>query len=209
MTNEVTQVIQNHYWGTGSEWLWAFGQLLVVAFTLRFIAKQVWLQTKQTEIQTEQTKIQALSHVVQSVCTIQERWHSEAMQRVRFEVCNQWKNDKREFDGACEHIASFFEDLGALVKIKAIPKETIWDVQSWNIEYFWTMFEKGIVKIRQDYEEDVYCEFEKLFQEMRKISVKKGLPCVDAKSLDKFVKNEIRATKAGLELRKPGGYYGS
>jgi len=71
------------------------------------------------------------------------------------------------------------------------------------------MFEKGIVKIRQDYEEDVYCEFEKLFQEMRKISVKKGLPCVDAKSLDKFVKNEIRATKAGLELRKPGGYYGS
>jgi len=89
MTNEVTQIIQNHYWGTGSEWLWAFGQLLVVAFTLRFIAKQVWLQTKQTEIQTEQTKIQALSHVVQSVCTIQERWHSEAMQRVGFEVCNQ------------------------------------------------------------------------------------------------------------------------
>ena len=202
MTNEVAHLIQNHYWGAGSEWLWAFWQFVVVALTLIFIAVQVWLQTRQTRTQT-------MSHVVQSICTIQERWHSEAMQRVRYEVCNQWKKGKREFDGACEHIASYFEELGTFVKIGAIPKETMWDVQSWSIEYYWGMFEKGIVDIRKDYEEDVYCEFEKMFQAMRKISDKKGLPVVDAESLDKFVETEIRATKAGLELRKPGGYYGS
>lgn len=66
MTNEVAQVMQSHYWGIGSEWLWAFGQFVVVAVTLGFIAAQVWIQTKQTKIQT-------MSHVVQSVCTIQER----------------------------------------------------------------------------------------------------------------------------------------
>jgi hypothetical protein len=202
MTNGVTQLIQSHNWGAGSEWLWAFWQFVVVALTLIFIAVQVWLQRRQT-------RIQAMSHVVQSICTIQERWHSEAMQHVRSEVCNQWKKGKREFDGACEDIASFFEELGIFVKIGAIPKETMWDVQSWSIEYYWGMFEKGIVEVRKDYGEDVYCEFEKLFQEMRKISDKKGLPDVDAKSLDKFVETEIRATKAGLDLRKSGGYYGS
>ena len=97
MTNEVVQVVQSHYWGIGSEWLWAFGQFVVVAITLFFIARQV--------------KIQTASHIVQSVCTIQERWHSDAMQRVRFDVCNRWNKDRKkfdEFDGACEHTANFF-----------------------------------------------------------------------------------------------------
>lgn len=200
MTNEVVQAIQNHYWGVGSEWLWAFGQFVVVAVTLVFIAAQVWIQTKQT-------KIQSMSHVVQSVCTIQERWHSEAMQRVRFDVCNRWNKDRKkfdEFDGACEHIANFFEELGTFLKIGAIPKETMWDVQSWNIEYYWGMLENGIVGNRKECDEYVYSDFEKLFRVMREISDAKGAPSVDEASIGKFVKREIKATKACLELQKSG-----
>ena len=118
--------------GTGSEWFWSFCQFIVlfcqfivVALTLIFIAKQVKLQTKQTEIATN-------SFVVQAFCTIQERWNAETMQHVRYEVCNQWKKGNKEFDGACEHIANFFEELGTFVKINAIPEDVVWDVQSWG-----------------------------------------------------------------------------
>ena len=130
--------------------------------------------------------------------------HSEAMQRVRHEVCNQWKRGHREFDGACEHIACFFEELGTFVKIGAIPKETMWDVQSWSIEYYWGMFEKGIEKNRIDCKEYVYSDFEGMFRAMRKISDAKGAPSVDEASIEEFVKREIRGTKACLELLKPG-----
>jgi hypothetical protein len=199
MTNEVAQVLQSHHWGIGSEWFWAFWQFVVVAITLGFIAAQVWIQTRQTKIQT-------MSHVVQSVCTIQERWHSEAMQRVRFDVCNRWNKDRKkfdEFDGACEHIANFFEELGTFVKIGAIPKETMWDVQSWNIEYYWDMLKNGIEGNRKECEEDVYSDFENLFRVMREISDRKGAPSVDEASIGKFVEREIRGTKACLNLRNP------
>jgi hypothetical protein len=109
MTNEVLQIVQNHYWGEGSEWFWAFGQFVFVALTLLFIARQVKLQTIQTEIESK-------SHVVQTICTIQERWHSETMQRVRYDVCSRWQIKKRDFDGASEHIANFLKSLEHLSK---------------------------------------------------------------------------------------------
>jgi hypothetical protein len=199
--NDFAHLVQSHYWGTGSEWFWAFGQCVVVAATLIFIARQVKLQTTQTEFE-------AMSHVVQAVCTIQERWFSETMQRVRGDVCSRWKNGKREFDGACEHIAEFFEELGTFVKIGAIPNETMWDVQSWNIEYYWGMFESGIIKARKNYKERVYSDFEELFHVMRKISNAKSAPSVDEASIGEFVEREIRATKACLALQNRGPTHG-
>ena len=187
-----------HYLGTGSEWFWSFCQFIVsfcqfivVALTLIFIAKQVKLQTKQTEIATN-------SFVVQAFCTIQERWNAETMQHVRYEVCNQWKKGNKEFDGACEHIANFFEELGTFVKINAIPEDVVWDVQSWDIEYYWCIFEKGIAKAREYYEEPVYCEFERLFHKMREMSDKKEVPPVDEPSIEVFLEREIRAIQACL-----------
>jgi hypothetical protein len=80
----------------------------------------------------------------------------------------------------------------------------MWDVQSWNVEYYWSMFEEGIKKVRDECKERVFCEFEDLFQKMRKISDQKGAPSVDEASIAEFVKREVRMTKACLELRKSG-----
>lgn len=215
MTNDIVQM-QIPMWGAGSEWFWAFWQFIAVVLTLVLIWKQVKQQTeshksieKQVKLQTKEVEIQTASHVVQTVCTIQERWCSETMQRVRLEVCTEWENGKRDFDGACEYIACFFEELGTFVKIKAIPIETMWDMQSWNIEYYWGMFKTGILKIRKNYKEPVYSDFEGLFRVMREISDAKGAPSVDEASLDEFVKREIRATKACLEINKKKGCRGS
>jgi hypothetical protein len=192
-TVAIAQIVQNHYWGEGSEWFWTFGQFIFVAVTLSFIWKQV-------KLQTEQTEIEAQSHVVQTVCTIQERWNSESMQLVRHNVCSRWTNNKDNFDGACEHIANFFEELGTFFKIGAIPKETLWDIWSWNVEYYWKIFEKGIAKERKECQETVFCEFEELFRAMRKISDEKSWPPVDEASVVKFVSREIKMTKACLDL---------
>lgn len=177
-----TEWISNlHIWEQGSEWFWAFLQFVVVALTLWYVTRQV--------------RLQAMSHVVESICTLQDHWNSETMQHRRNEVCTQWKSKHaKEFDGACEHIADFFEELGTFVKIKALPLQVVWDVHSWNIEHYWLMFKPGIVKERKDCKENIYCEFESLFKAMRKISDKKGVPSVDEGDLTEFTKREIRRT---------------
>ena len=72
------------------------------------------------------------------------------------------------------------------------------------MEHYWGMLENGIVGNRKECEEHVYSDFEELFRLMREISDTKGAPSVDDASIDKFVKREIRATKACLDLRKSG-----
>jgi hypothetical protein len=174
-----------HIWGQDSDWFWAFLQFVAVAWTLWYVAKQV--------------RLQAMSHVVESICTLQDHWDSETMQRRRNEVCHQWTPKRaKDFDGACEHIADFFEELGTFVKNNAIPLEVVWDVHSWNIEHYWFMFKPGIVKERQDCQEEIYCEFERLFKTMRKLSDKKRLRSVDERDMVEFTKREIKKTN-----RKP------
>lgn len=200
ITNAVIDLAQNHYWGEGSDWFWTFGQfvfalvqVLVVPITLFFIWRQV-------KLQTEQTAIEAKSHILQSVCTIQDYWISETMQRARHDVCNRWKDGTSDFDGACDHIANFFEELGTFAKIKAIPNETIWDVWSWDVEHYWHMFEEGILKVRKEYNECVFCEFEELYKTMRTLSKGRGLEPVDEPCIKKFIKREIKMTTACLDL---------
>ena len=128
------------------------------------------------------------------------------MQRVRNEVCRQREKGMNEFDGACEHIANYFEELGTFVKIGALPEDILWDVQSWNIEHYWAIFEEGILKEREECKEDVYCEFEQMFRQMREASQAGGVAPADESSIRKFIKREIRMTKACLELKKDSGW---
>src|SRR5277367_2176589 len=114
MICEIVEAVKDHSWGPGSEWFWAFLSFLVLLATFWVVFWQLRIQTK--------------SHIVQSICTIQEHWNSESMQRIRFDVCTRWKKGQQEFDGASDYIANFFEDLGVFVKIGAIPKDTTWDV---------------------------------------------------------------------------------
>ncbi len=176
-------------WGTGSEWFWGFVQCVAVAVTLIFIYLQL--------------KTQTASHVVQSVLAIDDRWNSEYMQKIRQEVCSEWKKGNREFDGACEVIAEFMEDLGTFLKIKAIPADVMWDVQSWNIEHYWTMFQPGIEKLRGEVKEPktLYVEFKTLFDKMETIGEQKSAPRKNMKDVDEFVEREIRSTGVYLKSK--------
>jgi hypothetical protein len=198
MTNEVVQAMQIHYWGTGSEWLWAFWQFIAVGLQFIVVAITLWFIAKQVKIQTD-------SHVVQSVCALQERWHSEYMQRVRLDVCTRWKKNNQDFDGACEQIAEFIEELGMFLKIKAIPEDVMWDFQSWNIECYWAMFKDGIIKLRTDCKDDtLYEDFEKMFNVMSEINKREGVNPKNTKDINEFIEREIRSTRACLNIRERG-----
>jgi hypothetical protein len=168
-------------WGKDSDWFWAFCQFVVIAVTLFLIYLQFRTQTA--------------SHIVQTVLDIDERWNSEHMRSIRYEVCSQWKKGNKEFDGACEVIAEFMEDLGTFMKIKAIPADVMWEVQSWNIEHYWLMFQPGIEQMRKDVKEPdtLYSGFESLYDKMIAIGEQKSDPRKKPEDIDEFVKLEIRS----------------
>jgi hypothetical protein len=118
-------------------------------------------------------------------------------------VCKRWRNNDQSFDGACEQIAEFIEELGTFLRIKAIPEDVMWDFQCWNIECYWLMFKDGIIKIRMDGKDDSqYTEFEKLFNAMNEINKRKGVNPKNPKDVKDFIEREIRSTEACLNIRE-------
>jgi len=181
---------QTHFWGTGSEWFWAFMQFLAVAFTLFLIYLQI--------------RVQTASHVVQSLSTIHTRWNSESMLRVRQHVCSKWINGSRDFDGVAQYLAEFMEELGTYLRIKAVKDREMWEVQSWYIEHYYLMFKKGIEQYRQTYkDESLYSQFQLLFKRMRKMDRKQHSPHFSGseQELMAFAKTELDVVNAVLKLK--------
>jgi hypothetical protein len=182
-------------WGPGSEWFWAFAQFVVVALTLGVICYQVWSQT-------EQAKIQAAGSMAQTVCLIQDKWNTDTMQRMRLKICSDWKSNKKNFDGVCEYVAEFFEELATFVKIGAISKEVMWDVQSWNIECYWSMFKDEIYRLRAEYKDESFYEgFEELFDDIGRINKQRTVPMKCDNDINDFIEREIRSTTAALDIK--------
>jgi hypothetical protein len=132
------------------------------------------------------------------------------MQRVRLSVCSRWKSNTCEFDGACEYIAEFIEELATFVETKAVSEKIMWDVQSWNIECYWPMFKDGIAKLRNEYKDNtLYTGFQNLFDAITEISKKEGASPKNPKDISDFIDREIRSTKACIEIKKGSGFYQS
>jgi hypothetical protein len=114
------------------------------------------------------------------------------MLRARHHVCSRWVAGRRDFDGVAQYVAEFMEELGAYLRIRAVPVREMWKAQSWYVEHYYWMFKIGIEQYRQDYkDENLYTQFEALFDRMNKMNRKIHSP--------HFPRNE-----AGLQLlRKP------
>jgi hypothetical protein len=181
---------QTLFWGTGSEWFWAFLQFLAVAITLFLIYWQIRLQTA--------------SHVVQSLSTIHTRWNSESMLRVRQHVCSRWIKGNRDFDGVAQYLAEFMEELGNYLRIRAVTDRDIWEVQSWYIEHYYLMLENGIEQYRQTYnDESLYLQFQFLFNRMRKMDLKRHSPHFSGseEKLMAFAKLELAVASSVLKFK--------
>ena len=125
------------------------------------------------------------------------------MLNVRLAVCTHWKTHPEDFDGACEQVAEFMEELGMFAKTGAIPNDLMWDFQSWNIECYWAMFKDGITKLRERSKDDtLYEDFESMLKKMNEINKSRRVSPKNCNDVSDFVEREIRSTQACLNVRK-------
>lgn len=166
-------------------------QAIAVAITLFFIYRQVRTQTA--------------SNVVETLTVIHRRWSEESMQLARCKVCADYVNNRFEFQGVAAYIAEYMEELGVYIRIKAVSPSIMWESQSWYIEHYYAMFAKGIERNRQHYhDEQLYLNFENLYNTMIRISKTKGLPAPNRgdEDLVRFAEDEIRQANAFLGLQE-------
>jgi hypothetical protein len=183
MTNEHFQVLTVACWifGPSSEWFWTMLSFATLAVSIFLIYRQLNIQTA--------------SHIVQTICTLNDKWNNPKMEKIRNKVCKKLVAKNNEFNGDSECIAEFFEDIATFVRIKALSNEIVWDTMSWNVECYWPMFKDGVAQMRQDYGDvPTYEGFEKLFNDMVKISKQKGSSEKRQIDIDDFLKREIEST---------------
>lgn len=175
-----------------SAWIWSCIQAVAVTVTLGLIAYQI--------------RLQRLSDVVQSICTLQQRWNLDQMVRARRIVCRRFIEKNYVFDGVSEYVAEFFEEMGHYFNIKAVSRPALWSVFSWEVERYYMIFKEGIIENRDHFNDStIYCEFEEMFIRMDKMSVGRGANSAgyERNSLKEFAKNEIEQSAAHFKLKWP------
>ena len=174
-------------------WFWTFLQFIVVLATLVMIYRQV--------------KTQTASHIVSTINSINDRWNSDLVLKARYSFCQKWLDGNKEFDAVGELIAEVLEEVGTIVRIRAVPKKVIWETHSWYIEHYYHMFKEGIETVRDECnDQTLYSEFQWLCAEMQKIDRQKQSPYV-AKTTDElhtFASGEFEISRVAIFLKEDG-----
>jgi len=178
-----------------SDWFWiavgSLGAIATLAFTYR--------QMKRADI------IASADFLLKLV----GNFNSDDMLKKRHEIMTIRKNDLHDFkkmDG-CRDVFDFFEDLGILLRKKAIPKDLIWSDYCYWIQRYWTAFKDYVDWVRKpenDDDDTLYCEFQYLFNEIHAYDERRRNPSVltvflrkrkhigiKQKDVDEFVDEEI------------------
>ena len=174
-------------------WFWTMMQFFVVVATLGMIYLQVRTQTA--------------SHVVSTINAITTRWDSVAITRARYFYCQKWLEGHCEFDSTAEIIAERLEEIGIIVRLRAVPRKVIWETHSWYIEHYFQMFRPGIEEVRRRHNDNaLYSESEWLYEEIMKINKRRRLLSGARRpdELNIFAESEFEAARVALFLKEDG-----
>ncbi|MGR5239226.1 DUF4760 domain-containing protein [Vibrio alfacsensis] len=147
-----------------SSWFWQMCQFFVITSTLFVISMQLRTQRK--------------ANMLKALHNWDEKWHSKLMIRCRNQVGEAYLNNDSGFPEEVAHVANFFEDLGLHVQDGVIEKKAVWEFYSHPICLYWQLMKQTVENRRaEDCDETIIKNFEWLFNEMNKISKRKGVPC--------------------------------
>jgi hypothetical protein len=148
--------------------------------------------------------LQNSAHVVTTLDIFHRRWNEEPMLRTRLRTCQRILDcNDNKFSQSMQHVAEFFEHMGTLVKLQAIDSKVIWQLYSWYIESYWTMFEQMIMEVRrQNRDKTAYSEFEWLYRQMEVISRNAGVPSFEktTKEISEFARSDKKLAERLLAL---------
>jgi hypothetical protein len=163
----------------GASWFWSMAQFFAIAISLVFIYRQV--------------RVQRQSNMLQTLVSLDNRWHSQEMRSSRKKACENYLPDQLRIRREEADVIGFFEDISVYLERGVLDIESLWDKYSDYIEHYWAMYQPHIMKFRAESEDPTWYEkFETLNTEMEKFSKKKGLKVIGKtqEDLKKFISGE-------------------
>ncbi len=159
---------------------WAMMQFLVVVISLFFIYRQI--------------KLHRYSNMLNMISAIDGRWNSEDFLKHRQDICKKYKTGNSLIKREEGEVLGFFEDIGIYSRKKVFDSDIIWDKYSYFIEHYWQMYEPHIKEYRASHNDETWYEqFQYLYEEMKKISIKRNVNAVGKTQaqIKKFIQGEI------------------
>lgn len=183
---------------TDSATVWTAIQSIAVIITLLLIYAQI--------------RKQSHSNVVQTLNLLSDKWDKKGLLVARARVTRAWSEDTYAFDGdACE-IASYFEQLGTYVGQGLVGANICWEIFSYQIEGYYSLFEEGIKRRQIDLKDpSAFQRFTWLYGRMTALSRKRNVPFskMNNAQFNDFVSCERKSAEAVLSAyeltdKKPG-----
>jgi hypothetical protein len=99
---------------------------------------------------------------------LNDKFDQPDMLEERKKIMTIFKKDPKDFKEMDKHrkVFDFFDDLGLLLKIKAIPKPLVWSSFCYWIQHYWTAFKDYVMWVRDD-DITVYGNFQYLSEEIQ------------------------------------------
>lgn len=167
-----------HFWGTNSEWFWAFLQVLVIPVTLYFVWRQL--------------RSQNLSNQISLLNEIENTWRSDEMKRYRAHVCSSALDCR--INAEEEAVLWFFEKIGIYCKKGVLDKGIVWEYYSYFATRYYAHFLPSINTMIKEHNDSSYFEnFKYLNSILLKYSEKKGIKeDLSNKAVEALLKSEKR-----------------
>lgn len=185
-----------------------FGAFTAVVNALGLLGLYLTLrqQLRALEIQNQQLELQTRANTVTTLSMFHERWTSRKLLLARQQVSLQHENgDPPALDWGRLTVATFFEEMGILVKAQGIDETTVWHLYCYTIEGYHEMLQPSVGKvIKQSDDENTFSEFRLLFLRMRDINREKASKDFGSSDEDKstFAKSEGELCTRLLETGK-------
>lgn len=105
-------------------------------------------------------------------------------------------SEVQELNRAGWDVCGFFEDLGHLHRVEALPPETVWNSFGTAIRTYWPLCKPAIEKLREEWGAPaLYEEFEYLSGVLAYIERERGIESPANETLRQVLENEVESDK--------------
>lgn len=166
--------------GPGSEWFWAALSGIVTMVTLLAIWRQLRIQRNEASI----AQVESFARELFSERALHHRLAIHVAAR-------EGTDPARLPEGAAVWLANYWEGMATLARRGHLDSRLIWSTAGQLCQIWWLVLAPWIGRVRADFGEDSYPDFEWMARTMREMDERAGSPRValltDPASLDRFI----------------------
>lgn len=169
-----------------NDWVWYALQSTLVIAGFYFIRRQLRLTSDQNSI----------SHLN----FFREVWNSQPLLRARLSVVEFSNDEKVDFEAHEDILATFMEDLAAVVRVGQVNNEHVWSYFSYYVEGYWMIINQKVRFYQEKTSDETYFKgFERMYKLMCEHNTKRGGKNMGPDYQQEFRKEEARVVRFLLE----------